>query len=222
MIENPKATEQDLVIHLLERDISKSLLDATSIKYVVVPLQDVENDDDFFAYYGNRQAYIDALDKLNYLKEINIGTSNIKIYENQSFNPLISLTNGGTPYRKIDYFQISPTEYRVNLNNFFPDDKIVFSEKFHPDWKIRVGDFNWTSSLLSKKYFYPDQQHSQNQFGLNEFQLNSEVINKNTKLTIYFAPQANLNLGLIVSMSTLMISIVIIIILVVFQKHESS
>lgn len=75
----------------LEQPYSKEMLNNTATKYIVVPLRDEANDDDFFIYYGdNRQLYIDTLNSLPYLKRINIGTKDLAVYENTSFKPYIS------------------------------------------------------------------------------------------------------------------------------------
>jgi hypothetical protein len=83
------------LIDLLERKTSNQFFDDSSIKYVIVPIQEKVKDDDLFVYYGGRenpdirQWYIDELDKISFLEKIDIGTTDIVIYENKDFKPHI-------------------------------------------------------------------------------------------------------------------------------------
>ena len=59
---------QDRIIKVLNLPFSNNLLDQSSIKYIIVPIRDLENDDDFFASYGgNRDFFITELDKIKFL-----------------------------------------------------------------------------------------------------------------------------------------------------------
>ncbi|RJP34661.1 MAG: hypothetical protein C4536_02370 [Actinobacteria bacterium] len=76
------------IIYILQRPFTQELLRSASIEYVAVPLQDEENDDDFFAYYGgDRGFFIDALDDLEYLERLDIGTGELAVYRNHEFAP---------------------------------------------------------------------------------------------------------------------------------------
>lgn len=85
------ARVQDKIVNILQQPFSKSLLEMSSIKYVIVPIQDIINDDDFFVDYGGRenpnirQWYIDQLDKISWLKKIKIGTKDLEVYENSNY-----------------------------------------------------------------------------------------------------------------------------------------
>lgn len=66
-----------------------------SVKYVIVPLRDTANDDDFFGSYGDDQAYYtDALNDVPFLKRLDIGTKEVAVYENTSYRPYISSNQG--------------------------------------------------------------------------------------------------------------------------------
>lgn len=81
-------TSRDKSVNIFKGSSSDDMLDASSIKYVVVPLRDTSNEDDFFQYYGDdRDYYIDTLDTIAYLQRIDIGAPNIAIYENKNFRP---------------------------------------------------------------------------------------------------------------------------------------
>lgn len=84
------------LIELFQINGSNELFDISSIKYVIVPLQDIANDDDFFVHFGGRenpnirQWYIEQLDKVPYLKKIDIGTKELAVYENDGYKPYIT------------------------------------------------------------------------------------------------------------------------------------
>ena len=196
------------------KNFINQLFDLTSVKYVFIPLEDKANDDNFFEYLGKRKNFIDQVNKLNYLKKINIGTKEIIVYENKDYRPHIYLTNNketiykNIPYIKTDYKYINPTQYKVNLTNIKNPVYLNFSESYHPYWKIRVGKFNWLKSIFEKDYFLSDEYHSKNDVLLNSFYIDPKSIcqnisNCNISLTLYFAPQSYVYLGGIISLTTL-------------------
>ncbi|OGZ67606.1 MAG: hypothetical protein A3D35_02450 [Candidatus Staskawiczbacteria bacterium RIFCSPHIGHO2_02_FULL_34_9] len=83
------------ITSIFNQPFTGQLLSAASIKYVIVPIQDTANDDDFFQYFGkDRNYYISVLDKETSLKKINIGTKDLVVYENEEALPyIISLDN---------------------------------------------------------------------------------------------------------------------------------
>lgn len=83
------------ITDVLKKSFSQTLLNNASVKYVIVPLKDTANDDDFFKYYGgDRGYYLKELDSVPWLKRIDIGTSELAVYENKSFQPHITpITN---------------------------------------------------------------------------------------------------------------------------------
>jgi hypothetical protein len=72
---------------------ANELFDNSSVKYVIVPIRDFANDNDFFIYYGGkdnpniRDWYISELDKIDWLKKIDIGTNELVVYENEKYKP---------------------------------------------------------------------------------------------------------------------------------------
>jgi len=74
---------------------SATLFRNASIKYVIVPLRDVANDDDFFGSYGDDTAYYtDFLNTVPFLKRLSIGTKQVAVYENTAYRPYISSNQG--------------------------------------------------------------------------------------------------------------------------------
>lgn len=199
------------------------LLDISSIKYVLVPLQDKNNDDDFFPQTIKRSSYISELEKLPYLNTVNIGMREVVIFENYDYRPHIYATRkmesvfSYVPYQKAAYHMRNPTEYRINLNNIRGRIFLNFSENFHPSWKLKVGKFQWYEALVQKYYFLSDKLHFKNEAGFNTFYLDPVTICQTEKngclknsdgsydinLTLFFRPQAYVYLGFIVSGLTL-------------------
>ncbi|MFA6995152.1 MAG: hypothetical protein WC249_01950 [Patescibacteria group bacterium] len=218
---------QEQILDVLRKDFSNQLFNVSSIKYVIVPLQDKANDDDFFIKYGGdkniniRQWYIDQLNKIKWLHKINIDTKDLVVYENQNYRPHLYLTKQlETIYKDLSFTAIdwqfkNPTKYTIKLNNISQPVFLNFSEAYHPNWKLRLGKINWFSVLLDKNYFIPDSDHFKNDATLNSFYLDLAQIcvgNKcernsdgsyNLELTLYFQPQSYFYLGLIISGTTL-------------------
>ncbi len=196
------------------KKFANQLFDISSIKYVIIPLEDKANDDNFFEYLGKRKNFINQVNKLNYLKRINIGTKEIVIYENKDYRPHIYLTDKketiykNINYQKIDFKYINPTQYKINLTNINRPIYLNFSESYHPYWKIRGGEFNWFKAIVDKNYFLPDKYHFKNDALLNSFLIDPKLfcnnnLNCNINLTLYFSPQSYVYLGGIISGTTL-------------------
>lgn len=221
-----KIPNDQSIMSMFEHDYSDVLLDLFSVSYVIVPIRDTANDDDFFKYYGKREFFIDELDKIPYLKRIDIGTEELAVYENENFRPHIYTTSNretiysNVPFEKMDFQFKNPTEYSVKLQNISEPTYVNFSEKYHPDWKVRVGKFHWFDVLTQADYFFPDNFHSENDAKFNSFLIDPEYIKKNftkdqyrenpdgsiyLELTIYFKPQSYFYLGLIISGTTLIL-----------------
>lgn len=82
-------------IDVFSQSYSADLFRNASIKYVVVPLRDTINDDDFFGSYGDDKTYYtDYLDHVSFLKRVHIGTKEVAVYENTAYRPYISTTAG--------------------------------------------------------------------------------------------------------------------------------
>ncbi len=106
----------------LDQSYIQSLLDASSIKYIVVPLRDAVNDDDLYSWYGNdRQYYIDVLNQMKFLKRDNFGKGELAIYENPTARPYIS---------------IDSSVYGLNNSYEIPDQLSVLANTFTSDFYI--------------------------------------------------------------------------------------
>lgn len=232
---NPTYKELPLysqLLFLLQQNYSQSLLNNMAVKYVIIPtsasrikktsINRAEVVTEIFENYGKREYFIKELDKIKWLKKIDIGTKELVVYENKDYRPHIYQTlqketiTENVPYSKIDYTFINPTEYKVKLRNVTTPLFINFSESFHKDWKMRAGDFTWFKVLTEKNYFIPDNNHFKNDAQLNSFSIDPASICKSYEciknpdgtydidLTLYFRPQSYFYLGLIISGTTLL------------------
>jgi hypothetical protein len=221
---------QGQIVDVLKENFSNQLLNVSSIKYVIVPIEDTASDDDFFIDYGGaqnpniRQWYIDQLNQISWLKKIDIGTTDLVVYENENYRPHIYTTASletiyrDVPYANVSSTQINPTEYTVHLTNVTSSVFVNFSESFDPNWKVHVGPFAWYDAF-GANYFLPDSFHFQNDATLNSFIIDPNYIRQNlpasaykvnpdgsidVDLTIYFKQQSYFYVGLIISGATLL------------------
>jgi len=218
----------EVEIRLINKSYANSLLDLSSVKYVFVPLREtVNDDDDFISNVMDRGYYIKELNKIPYLSRINIGTKGIVAYENKNYRPHIYITTEKETIYKdvrpqiedVRYEFVSPTEYTVALKNIVNPVYLNFSESYHPQWNLRVGNFNWLEVLLKGNYFISDNYHFENEATFNSYYLNPKQICKkfrciknkdgsyNINMTLYFAPQSYVYLGLIMSGGVLILVI---------------
>jgi len=228
------------ITEIFKNKSANKLFDISSIKYVIVPLQDKENDDIYANYGDNRQFYIDELDKVEWLKRIDIGTKDLVIYENDNYYPHLYITNKKeTIYNNIDFYaveskQVNPTQYQIKLINIKEPVYLNFSEKYHPDWKLRIGEFNWFNGLIKKDYFLPDSSNFENEAKLNSFYIDPEYIKNNypgqyiensdgsidIELVVYFKSQSYFYLGLIISSLTLLGCLGYLVVYPWFKKRK--
>lgn len=240
LVESKKAYDNSSLrmMSFFNQPTTDNILNITNIKYVFVPISDKANDDNFFVYYGgSRQYYINELNKIKYLRKIDIGTKDLVVYENRNYNPHIYLTQEKETIKKdvrvktddLSFEFINPTEYKITLKNISKPVYLNFSESYHSSWNLRIGNFNWFDVLTKKNYFISDKYHFENDATLNSFYINPStlckefVCRKNNDgsygidMTLYFAPQSYLYLGLIISGSTLVV--VLAYLLFIFGKH---
>ena len=209
---------------ILLQNYSKRLISLTSIKYIIIPPKSKENSTDIFIWYGNnRTFFVNKIKNVSYLKQINIGTGNLLVFENPDYLPHIYLTKEkesiyqNIPYKNTTYKIINPTEYKITLKNLSKTTNLNFGDSYDSSWKLRLGKFNWFNSIISKNYSYPDQYHYKNEATLNSWTIDPNYIKQNypksdytvnpdesinIEMTLYFKPQSYFYLGLIISLTT--------------------
>ncbi len=224
---NPKETIGEEMISLLHLNYSQNLLDVSSIKYLIVPFLDTQND--LFMYYGeNRNYYVEQLEKLPYLHKVNIGTNDITVFENTTYRPHVYTTaykedlHNKLPELDYEttYEEVNLVTYNILIKNVSKPFYLNFSENYHSGWKIRLGDFHWYDAFI-KNYFLSESYHTKTNAGLNTFFMDPAVVCggshtgigkddnrrciKNSdgtftiKAKLYFLPQSFLNVGFIIS-----------------------
>lgn len=201
------------------------LTDVSAIKYFIIPLSDDQEQQNVLGYYrSERNDYINVIKKIKFLNKIEInGIKDLVVYENENYRPHIYVTKEKetiyweVPYEKVEFEQKNPTQYKISLKNVSLPVYLNFSESFHPDWKLRAGDFNWLRAIMEKNYFLPDDFHAKNNANLNSFKIDPEFIKQNhpgsytenpdgsinLDLILYFKSQSYFYLGLIISSATL-------------------
>lgn len=78
-------TLRDTVYNIFKDDeLAKDLLINADVKYIIIPIRDTLNEDDFYRYYGNdRQYYVNLLDSKTYLEKIDFGYENLAVYKSK-------------------------------------------------------------------------------------------------------------------------------------------
>jgi len=221
---NGNFARNDEVVNILNQQYSNGLLDASSVKYVAIQLNDPELTESFIdlaLMHGDPDYFYNVLQRLPYLKEIDIGTNEISIFENEGFKPLLYKSNRAvsiyddTMYEKIDYDFKNSTKLVMQLKDVKEPFYLNFSQSYHPGWKVRVGEFSWVKSLFHNNYFQDQIVHIENNAKLNSYYIDPEKIcvfgdcwkkengNYDLNLTLYFTPQSYINVGLVISMLSL-------------------
>ncbi|MFZ3383753.1 MAG: hypothetical protein WA144_07510, partial [Candidatus Methanoperedens sp.] len=192
---------------IFKNNIADNLLDVSSIKYVVIPIQDIANDDDFFSFYGKRDYFIQEMRTTNYLNEINIGTKELLLFENKGYLGHFYISSVNQSLEKLDKSKISsvnyefvtPTEYKISFDSVDPF-YLYFSEAYNPNWAL-VQNSNWYKDELF------DETHFKAHGFLNGWYIKPGELTKNKagsyELTLYFKPQSYFYLGLFLAGTTL-------------------
>jgi hypothetical protein len=229
---DPSQSLEKNLIQVYNKDYSNNLFNNSNIKYIVVPIRDIGNDDNFFRFYGEqsnpniRDWYINELDKIDWLEKKDFGFQELVVYENKDYKDRIYLTQEpetiykDIPDKKVEFTQINSAEYRVKINNLDETAYLNFVEAYDPNWKMRIGDFDWEEALYNKNYFIDDSKHTKSEIEFNNFELSKDYIKANfdksmykenpdgsidLELTLYFKPQSYFYLGIIISGTTLIL-----------------
>lgn len=217
LFRDDEKTAGQIMLSFIRSEKFGELVNDSNIKYIVVPIQDSANDDNFFQYYfKSRNEYITTLNSLSYLQKKQIGQSSLVIYENKNYLDHIRFASpSATPTSMLHYNLVSPTEYTIKANNIKDTTSIIFSDIYNPNWRVRIGKFNWFNSIFDKRYYLPSSVNSPSSSGMNSFYFNSDEVCKiyscvknadgtyNVEMTLYFSKQAVVNLSLIISGGTL-------------------
>ncbi|HSX27939.1 MAG TPA: glycosyltransferase family 39 protein [Candidatus Saccharimonadales bacterium] len=128
-------------IDIFSQPYSENLFANSTIKYVVVPLRDQANKDDFFPYYGDsEQFYKDQLDKISFLQRVQIGTQHVAVYQNMHYRPYISATN---------------TVYAVPDSGVLSDKLSVLAAHFSKDFSVTSDPNAYNASRAGNGLLQP-------------------------------------------------------------------
>jgi hypothetical protein len=204
---------KDNLLNFVLSNNFEEFINISSTRYIFTPLEDSENDDNFYVYYDSRKKITEKLDSLAYLKKINIGTNEVEVYENTHYTPHIFSNQA-----QVSYTFVKPYEYKVRINNISKDSTLIFSEQFHSEWSLYFGSFN-KFDVLTKKYSINSQDYFVDEFfHFNSFVLNpknlKEYLHKNAytenpdgsiniEATLYFKPQVYTYIGLSILLTTI-------------------
>lgn len=113
-----RPTSAEGMMSILQNEYSYQLLSQASVGFIVVPLRDTENDDDFFIHYGDdRDYYIQQLDKITWLKKSDIKTKDLAVYKVERSNDLF------TASAKLFEVENQDLLSNYNLTNYLGTDK---------------------------------------------------------------------------------------------------
>lgn len=162
------------------------------------------------------------------LRPVDFGLKDLKVFENIDFNSHFFLSDIVNSKIILDSQMVSPALYKVKISNLDQQYILNFTEKYDSEWSIRVGDFNWYSSIQDSEYFLNESIHSKSDLNLNLFTINPDLIcskyyceknidgSYNLVLNIYNRRDANFQLGNIIS--ALFLTILFFIFLVKILK----
>jgi len=225
--EGGKISQADVGLVFLSSPSAQKLLSSASVKYIVLPVNEEGKSDNVYSFYGKSSGDIySSVAKIPYLKEISIGTSELKVFEIGEYKSHVYLTEKkdllinnvkAVPVRETS---ISSSEYEINVESLSRPFYLVFSEKYASGWRVVPGAFNLFTVILGKQ---KDELVSRiNDVGLNTFFINPQKIcieysdacsvNVNgeyrLKLHLYYRPQLFYFVGIALSVITWMATII--------------
>ncbi len=175
----------------IEKDKTKKLFQESVIKYVIVPYDSQEEIFLKERKYDEKQyeQAIKEIQNIPWLKRID-DFGKIAVFE--IFYPRDHFWSP-QEYLRVQYQYVNPTKYILNVQNAKKGDILVFSESFDKYWELQSEGFK----VQSLKYH-------------NMF--NSFVLPKagNYEVVIYYTPQDWVNLGVVISVTSLIVILVLL------------
>ena len=184
-----------LVENFFRQSDTDQLLDAASVRYLVVPLEDAPNEDYFLHDFPDRDAYLKILDNQPYLHRLPDVAGSIAVYENPDSTGHLSLPAGAPPAAVT---RLTPSRYSIRLTSpVTSGSQAFFSDVYHPGWRLKTDLGEMVNSVQSP-------------FGFNQFSLPSGT----SGFELTFSPQSVLNWGLLASPLSLLL------IILYFRRRE--
>lgn len=159
IVDNASTTDE--IITLLKKEFMPSMLSSAGVKYVVVPIKDTKNNDNFFKNYGDDPLiFTSVLDNLPYLKRINTGIENLYVYETVK----------------------APAQYISSSNNLVSfNDDIEIEDAYNLQQKLDPN-VNFEFIINKKQTAYPFAAHIQD--------LHKNKLAVNSKKVSYYTDQS--------------------------------
>jgi len=213
------ARPADQMARFIEDISFQKYLDDNSVRFVVVPTRDTQNDDDFFESFGNdRNVFVHAFAKTK-LGQVSLATHELLLYENPSYKQRVSLVgskNGDS--QTLHSIFINATDYELELRDIKEPVEVIFNETFHPGWKIfSKKDSEYPGfDILSAKFLASEHtrtidQHNKYFFDLPKLcrsgQLHCVKTNQgySARVSLLFEPQRYVFVGGVISLIILSI-----------------
>ncbi len=232
-------SEGQEVMDFFNQDFTQRLLSISSVRFIAIPLMDhTDLENKLFLNSGtDREFYVQRIDKIPYLKKVDIGIGDIDIYENPDYRPRVYYTRSPeTIYEGIDYFEVQNIRYTAaeksfEIKNISGPIYINYSEAYSDSWKLRVGPKDLFASIFKSDYFLPDKNHIKNDAGLNTFYLNIDEVcdtyecdknqdgTYNIKATVYFKSQSFFYVGVGITVVTIAVLSFTIIYVLLKNKY---
>lgn len=222
---------------ILSEDFAPDLLAESSIRYLAIPSENESSSYEVFKNYGERMGFVSVLDNKDYLSKIPVSDNRILLYEVDNYRPHIFIDETDEHTQtELKYSRTTDSEYSITLSHVVESLNIDFSESYNSQWRLRIGEFSWHDALLKKNYFIDPQYHEQTEYGLNSYRIDPKVVctvyncKENTdgsydiEVTLYFYPQAYMNLGSVFSVAVLGLSTVCLLTLLadlLVKKNKS-
>jgi len=163
---------KDQLLDIIKQNFSNDLFDNSWIKYVVVPLEDKINDDNFFIYYWwNRDIYIEELKKLKWLKQIDLWTKDLILFENKWYKKLFfsnKLKDEQLQYNINDWWS-----YFIKIDKLHNKDiTLYFWTKYNSNWKLYLWKLNY-KTIFNNNWLVKDKKTNYN---LNSWTISKQEI----------------------------------------------
>lgn len=226
--------EKLIFSNLLNQEEIENYLNILSIKYVVVTKidQSFEDEDYFAKYYSGfksfrgsknlRDSFISQLNKVASLNLVDLGSSELTFYENKNKTSLFYELND-KKLIPISFDNISNTQKEFNLSLDDTNKVIIFSTNYDTNWKFYINKINENKSKFENSCQISKDSISVASYNLIELNFSKEELLKlpqncfeidndlKFKVTAYYRPQNYFNTGILVSLFSGIILVILVI-----------
>ena len=182
-------TDPNLYANIFQSSYGKAIMDAMSVKYLIIPKEAPAAEENIFPYAGERQGYVDAFDKIDYLDKVDMGTMDLTVYENIGYKPpiyvfdeLFHLNPYANLEKKYDFITQELKKGFYFTNNIKPDSNLPVTDLLDIyDDNVEGASSKMPKILSSKEnVFYLDTKGSRLYGLLEEKQLTLYTESKET------------------------------------------